>query len=103
MTVGEVKKQSSRNSRINLSNTLVGKKIKPSSNHTVTHKHTAAKQYTTTGAKHTSSHMTTNLIEGKNEAEKYDVERRKTKQSETNEKRNFGRAMLLKDKRLMEI
>ena len=44
MTVGEVKKQSSRNSRKKLSRNLEGEKAKPSSNHTVTRKYTAAKK-----------------------------------------------------------
>ena len=43
MTVGEVKKQSSCKLRINLSHTLEGNKIKPTSTHTDTNKHTAAK------------------------------------------------------------
>ena len=43
MIVGKVKKQSSRNSKINLNYTLEGKKTKPTSYHTFTHNHTAAK------------------------------------------------------------
>ena len=43
MTVGKVKRQSSRNSRINLSHALQGNKTKATSNHTATQKHTAAK------------------------------------------------------------
>ena len=43
MTVVKVKKQSSRNSRMNLSHTLEGNKTKPTSDHTGTQKHTAAK------------------------------------------------------------
>ena len=43
MTVVKVKKQSSRNSRMNLSHTLEGNKTKPTSNHTGTHKHRATK------------------------------------------------------------
>ena len=41
MTVGEIKKQPSRESK--LSHTLESKKTKPTSNHTVTNKQTAAK------------------------------------------------------------
>ena len=43
MTVGEVRKQSRRNSRLNISHNLGGRKTKPSSNQTFTHKHTTEK------------------------------------------------------------
>ena len=43
MTVGKVEKQTSQISRINLRHTLEGKKSKQTSNHTDTHKQTAAK------------------------------------------------------------
>ena len=43
MKAGKMKKQSSRNSRTNISHTLEGKKTKPTNNHTITRKHTAAK------------------------------------------------------------
>ena len=43
MKAGKVMKQSSRNSRLNLSHTLEGKNTKPTINHTVTRKHTLAK------------------------------------------------------------
>ena len=43
MKAGKGRKQSSRNSRINLIHTLEGKKTKPTNNHTVTRQQTAAK------------------------------------------------------------
>ena len=43
--------------------------------------------------------MTTNYIEGKNEAQKYDVERKKKNRNHwiKNEKRSFGRLTLFKN------
>ena len=43
MTARKVERQSSRNSKINLSHTIEGSKTKTTNNHTITHKHTSAK------------------------------------------------------------